>query len=62
MSLLLKNRKIITNLIYFKTRSHKFSFCNSTLLNSKTEKNEMDQLKSNPYFEKYKTKIKTVFE
>jgi hypothetical protein len=70
MSILLKNnqniKKIISNLIYLKHTPRNFSLLNSYLLNSNTEQNqkprEMDQLKDNPYFEKYKNKIKTVYE
>ena len=66
MSLLLKYKQVISNLTYFKTRYQNISFLNNYLLNSnsdkKTKKNEMDQLKDNPYFEKYKNKIKTAFE
>jgi hypothetical protein len=66
MSLFLKYKKVISNLTTFKNRCQNICFLNNLLLNSNTDKkakkNEMEQLKDNPYFEKYKNKIKTAFE
>ena len=70
MNLIFKKRQnikeLISNFLYYKQTAKSFSILNSNLLYSDTNKNEkpkeMDKLKDNPYFEKYKTKIKAVYE